>query len=96
MITDLPAQFDVAKLDEFSFGDPDGAHDRLIKEQLCVCRIRPLLEFLRDRKGILVGDKGTGKTCVFELLKEGTLRFKITPETHMKSSLSMSSSTTKG
>src|ERR1044071_2301372 len=76
MITNLPAEFDVSKLEDFSFGDPDGAHDTLIKKQLCVCHIKPLLEFLRDRKGILIGDKGTGKTCLFQLLKEGTLKFK--------------------
>jgi hypothetical protein len=64
-----------AELAQFRFGNPDAAHDELIKDGMCICKIRPIEEFLKDTKSILVGDKGTGKTGVFELLRERKLTF---------------------
>ena len=75
--TNLPATLDPADVAKFNFGDPDAAHDQLLKEGMCVCRIRPLEEFIKDTKTILIGDKGTGKTGVFELLRDGKLRFVV-------------------
>jgi hypothetical protein len=71
----LPATVELDDLVQFSFGNPDAAHDQLIKDGMCICKIRPIEEFLRDNKSILVGDKGTGKTGVFELLRERRLAF---------------------
>jgi hypothetical protein len=75
--TNLPATLDPADVAKFNFGDPDAAHDQLLKEGMCICRIRPLEEFIKDTKTILIGDKGTGKTGVFELLRDGKLRFVV-------------------
>lgn len=73
--TNLPGHVPSERLREFTFGNPDAAHDDLIKETMCVCAIRPIEEFLKDAKPILVGDKGTGKTGVFELLRENKIKF---------------------
>jgi len=74
--TNLPAAVGVQDLGRFSFGNPDGAYDELVKDAMCLCKIRPIEEFLNDQKSILVGEKGTGKTAVFELLREKKLQFK--------------------
>lgn len=74
--TNLPTQLGLEALGRFTFGNPDGAYDELVKDAMCLCKIRPIEEFLNDHKSILVGDKGTGKTAVFELLREGALHFR--------------------
>ena len=76
LFTNLPQRLSASNLEQFTFGNPDAAHDKLIKDAMCVCKIRPIQEFLEDEKPILVGEKGTGKTAVFELLREKRLRFK--------------------
>jgi hypothetical protein len=74
-LQNLPSTVTVEDLARFHFGNPDAAHDELLKEAMCICRIRPVEEFLKDAKTILVGDKGTGKTGVFELLRDRKLKF---------------------
>ncbi len=76
-LKNLPSTVAVDDLARFHFGNPDAAHDELLKEAMCICRIRPLEEFLKDTKTMLIGDKGTGKTGVFELLRDRKLRFTI-------------------
>ncbi len=78
--TNLPQRLSANNLEQFTFGNPDAAHDKLIKDAMCVCKIRPIQEFLEDEKPILLGEKGTGKTAVFELLRENKLRFKCPPQ----------------
>jgi hypothetical protein len=76
-LQNLPSTVAVDDLARFHFGNPDAAHDELLKEAMCICRIRPVEEFLKDTKTILIGDKGTGKTGVFELLRDRKLKFII-------------------
>jgi len=55
--TNLPQRLGANNLEQFTFGNPDAAHDKLIKDAMCVCKIRPIQEFLEDEKPILLGEK---------------------------------------
>jgi len=75
MITNLPKKIEIGKINNFSFGNPDATNDELIKQTLCICKIKPIREFLRDKTSILIGDRGAGKTALFELIKDKILTF---------------------
>jgi len=76
MITNLPSVFPLEKLDDFIFGDVEANTDELLEHELCVCMIRPIKEFLKGRKSIIIGERGAGKTALFRLLRDGKLQFK--------------------
>jgi hypothetical protein len=75
MITNLPIKFPLDKLDDFIFGDVEANNDELLEHDLCVCKIRPINEFLKGRKNIIIGERGTGKTALFRLLRDGKIHF---------------------
>jgi hypothetical protein len=74
MITNLPNKFPVAALQAFDFGDADAQMDRLLPD--CAVPTAPMVEFLMDRKDIVLGYRGTGKSALVRLLSEGKLSFK--------------------
>ncbi|MFN3195269.1 MAG: P-loop ATPase, Sll1717 family [Chlorobiota bacterium] len=74
MIQNLPKQITFYDLQEFSFGDIEAKDDDLLIDS--VCRTSAILEFLVGKKNIVLGEKGTGKTAIFRLLREGKLYFK--------------------
>ena len=75
MSQELIPTLSLKNLERIHFGDPDATRDSLIQDQMCICKIRPMADFLRDKSTILVGERGSGKTAIFELLKAGKLRF---------------------
>jgi hypothetical protein len=74
MITNLPKQFNIKLLDEFSFGQPDAKEDDLLEK--CLCHIAPFEEFMKGGKDIILGERGTGKSALFRLIKNGEYQFK--------------------
>lgn len=75
MITNLPQVFPVSKLEHFVFGDVEATTDDLLDNDMCICRIRPVDEFLKGRKSIVIGERGTGKTALFRLVSSNKLSF---------------------
>lgn len=76
MITNLPKTFPLQRLNDFVFGDLEAQRDELLQNDICICRIQPVQEFLEGRKSIVVGDRGAGKTAIFKLLCDGKLKFR--------------------
>jgi len=74
MITNLPIKFPVSALHDFDFGDADAQMDKLLLD--CVVPTAPMAEVLADRKDIVLGYRGTGKSALVRLLAEGHLTFK--------------------
>lgn len=74
MIKNLPNEFPLHSLQNFSFGGPEGKDDPLLSS--CPLKIRPIIEFLDENKSIVVGERGTGKTAIFRLLSEEKLKFR--------------------
>lgn len=77
-ITNLPQNITADQISRFHFGDPDATNDQLIlkPDKLCVCPIRPIEEFLKNDTSILLGERGAGKTCIFELLANKVIQFR--------------------
>jgi len=75
MIDNFPEEFPLQKLDDFHFGAPEGKEDDLLENHICFCQIPPITEFLTERKSIVVGERGTGKTALFRLISDGRLGF---------------------
>jgi len=73
MIENLPESINQGNLQSFDFGDVEANDDNLLLDS--VCRTSSIIEFLRGKKNIVLGEKGTGKTALFRLLKEGKLSF---------------------
>lgn len=69
----LHKPFEAKQLHQFDFGGLEGESDSLIHEDLCVCKIRPIRNFLSDHTCILLGERGTGKSAIFQLLANGKL-----------------------
>lgn len=74
MIKNLPNEFPLEALQNFSFGGPEGKDDPLLNA--CSLKIQPIIEFLDENKSIVVGERGTGKTAIFRLLSEEKLKFR--------------------
>lgn len=74
MIENLPKEITYQNLQSFDFGDVEANDDDLLFDS--VCRTSSIIEFLGGKKNIVLGEKGTGKTAIFRLLKEGKLSFK--------------------
>lgn len=77
MIANLPNTISLQQIADFDFGDPDAANDQLLRSEdmFCVCPTASLERFLEDKTSFLVGERGTGKTCIFELLRRNVLGF---------------------
>jgi len=73
MILNLPKEISFLDLQKFNFGDVEANNDDLLIDS--VCRTNAIIEFLRGKKNIVLGEKGTGKTAIFRLLREGKLSF---------------------
>jgi hypothetical protein len=76
MITNLPPKFPVTVLQDFDFGDAEAQMDGLLLD--CAVSTAPMAEVLADKKDIVLGYRGTGKSALVRLLAEGRLRFKTT------------------
>ena len=75
MITNLPKQFPLGKLESFTMGDVEPESDSLLDRTLGICMIHPVTEFLKGKKSLIVGSRGTGKTTIFKLVSKGKLKF---------------------
>jgi len=73
MIVNLPNSLSVEALLKFDAGSHEAIDDDLLEP--CYCPVSAVTEFLRGRKDVLHGSKGSGKTAVFTLLLEGFLNF---------------------
>jgi DNA polymerase III delta prime subunit len=74
MIENLPKEITSKNLHSFNFGNIEANNDELLFES--VCKTSSIIDFLTGKKNIVLGEKGTGKTALFRLLKEEKLRFK--------------------
>jgi hypothetical protein len=74
MITNLPLKITKNNLQEFDFGNIEANDDNLLFDS--VCKTSSIVEFLSGKKNIVLGEKGTGKTALFRLIKEEKLKLK--------------------
>lgn len=72
VITNLPENFPKERLRDFTFGGADASDDGLLAT--CPCYLKPINAFLRGTKNIVIGERGTGKTALFRLIRDGKLR----------------------
>jgi len=80
MFTNLPEQITIENIQQFNFGNIEANDDRLLFDS--VCKTSSILEFINGTKNIVLGEKGTGKTALYRLIKEGKLEF--TPKDNNK------------
>ena len=73
MIDNLPKEITYSNLHSFDFGDIEANNDELLFHS--VCKTTSIIDFLTGKKNIVLGEKGTGKTALFRLLKEEKLKF---------------------
>jgi hypothetical protein len=73
MIENLPKEITYKNLHSFDFGDIEANNDELLFQS--VCKTTSIIDFLTGKKNIVLGEKGTGKTALFRLLKEEKLKF---------------------
>ncbi len=73
MITNLPETIEADIVSNFDIGEVEALDDNLLWD--CYCDTFPIKEYLKGKKDILLGNKGSGKTAVFRLLKEKKINF---------------------
>lgn len=73
MIKDLPSEISADLVSQFDIGQPEALEDDLLWD--CYCDIFSIKEYLKNKKDVLLGNKGSGKTAVFRLLKEKKIHF---------------------
>jgi hypothetical protein len=73
MILNFPKNFDLKWLNDFDFGQADAKEDSLLSE--CLCITPAFDEFLSGKKDIVIGERGTGKSALFRLIKDGECGF---------------------
>lgn len=73
MIKNLPDSLPIAALVSFEFGEVEAKEDPLLSH--CPVPIRPLVELLSNKKDIVLGARGTGKSATVRLLSDQKLRF---------------------
>ena len=73
MIANLPSSVEAKIVSDFNIGEADALEDDLLWD--CYCDIFPIKEYLKGKKDILLGNKGSGKTAVFRLLQEKKINF---------------------
>lgn len=73
MIENLPKQITIHQLQSINFGDIEANDDRLLFDS--VCKTASVIEFINGKKNIVLGEKGTGKTALFRLIKDNKLKF---------------------
>jgi hypothetical protein len=75
MIANLPKAFPLDKLEQFTIGDAEPENDSLLNHDLGICKINPVLEFIRGKKSLIVGPRGAGKSTLFKLIRDRKLSF---------------------
>lgn len=73
MIINLPKKITLQDLQKFDFGNIEANNDDLLFDS--ICKTSSIIEFQNGKKNIVLGEKGTGKTALFRLLKEQKLSF---------------------
>lgn len=73
MIENLPKELTISQLQRINFGDIEANDDRLLFDS--VCKTASVIEFINGNKNIVLGEKGTGKTALFRLIKDNKLKF---------------------
>lgn len=75
MIKNLPKELEISNVYEFNFGDTDAKDDDLLPK--CPIVFRPIQEFLEGGKHIVIGDRGTGKSALFRMIRDKQLQFRM-------------------
>jgi hypothetical protein len=76
MILNLPDKINAIDfLDSFYIGDTEAKNDGLLGHRSVVCVNGPIREFLQNKKSIIIGERGAGKTALFQLITKGQLTF---------------------
>ncbi|MBL0328252.1 MAG: hypothetical protein IPP64_02245 [Bacteroidetes bacterium] len=73
MIDNLPKEISLNRLQKFNFGNIEANEDDLLFDS--ICRTSSIMQFINGTKNIVLGEKGTGKTALFRLIKEDKLKF---------------------
>lgn len=73
MIENLPKQITKENLQNMDFGNIEANDDNLLFES--VCYTSAMTQFINGSKSIITGEKGTGKTALFRLIKENKIKF---------------------
>lgn len=73
MIKNLPKEITLNHLQKFNFGDIEASIDVLLFDT--ICQTSAVIEFKNNNKSIVIGEKGTGKTALFRLIKEKKIQF---------------------
>lgn len=73
MIENLPKELTITQLQKFDFGNIEANDDSLLFDS--VCKTSSIIEFINGKKNIVLGEKGSGKTALFRLIKEEKLTF---------------------
>ena len=79
MFKNLPKKISLDTFSKFDFGDVEAMRDNLLNTKECVCLTEPLRTFIEDEANVATGDKGSGKTAAFKLLRDGLLKFSDKP-----------------
>jgi len=82
LIQNLPKEFPIGKLDDLDFGGAEAKTDTLIETPLGVCWTRPIHEFVKGKKNIVIGERGVGKSVLFKLLSEEKIKIKKKKDEH--------------
>ncbi len=73
MIENLPKTLTLNHLQKINFGNIEANDDGLLFDS--VCKTAAVTEFINGNKNIVLGEKGTGKTALFRLIKDNKLKF---------------------
>lgn len=71
--TKNPHPFEVSKLINFQFGDPEARNDDVLLN--CFQPIKGVREFLSGNKNIILGERGVGKSALFRLVCDEKCKF---------------------
>ena len=77
MFTNLPESIDHSKIRELFFGYEEANEDDLLEDPVCFCELSSVADILSNKKTYILGNKGTGKTALFRLIKENRLELKV-------------------
>ena len=73
MITNLPNDFPLERINEFDFGSAEAMEDNLLLN--CPCHLKAIDEFLTGKKDIVLGERGAGKTALLRLICAQSFNF---------------------
>ncbi|MCK4796878.1 MAG: hypothetical protein KAT05_05815 [Spirochaetes bacterium] len=76
MVKNLPQTLSLEQLSSFDFGNIEAKRDVYLDNTFCFCDNQQVRTVLKGTYNLILGDKGTGKTALFQLLSKKRIRFK--------------------